>query len=253
MSQDLQQLLDRIKPPAFMVTLLWAIHIIIALSGSDWTEYGIFSQAIDGIKGIFFGPLIHSGWQHLAANSLPLFITGSMMMLFYPSVAVRAYIMMYFLTGFSVWLFARTGVYHIGASGVVYAMVSFLFWSGIFRRSPRAVFLALGMLTLYGGMFEGILPNQRGVSWESHLFGGIVGIFVAYYFKEELEEEEIPKQKWNTLPHAERPYFLARDTFDMTKEERRRREEELAYQLWQQQQQQLNQWNSSNTWDGGQA
>jgi membrane associated rhomboid family serine protease len=247
MNKDLQQLLDYIKLPAYFLLAIWAVHIIKTLTGNEWTEYGIYAQEVDGLKGILFAPLLHGDWLHLMANSLPFFVTGCMMMLFYPSVAPRAFVMMYFLTGFMVWLFARSFVYHIGASGVVYAMVSFLFWSGVFRRSPKAIFLALGMLTLYGGMFEGVLPKQPGVSWESHLFGGLVGIFVAYYFKDELEADELPQKKWAQIPYENRPFFLQRDIFDMTKEERRLREEELARQAWLEQQQQLGQWNSSST------
>lgn len=248
MSKELQQIIDRVKLPATFVIFIWVLHLLKTITGQSWTQFGIYSQELDGIKGILFSPLIHGDWLHLASNSLPFFITGSMMMLFYPSVAPRAFVMMYFMTGFMVWLFARTGVYHIGASGVVYAMVSFLFWSGLFRRSPRAMFIALSILALYGGMFEGISPNQPGVSWESHLLGGLVGIFVAYYFKSDLEEDELPQKKWVTVPYDERPYFLARDTFEMTKEERRIREEELARQAWLEQQQLLyNQWNTNST------
>jgi membrane associated rhomboid family serine protease len=250
MNKDLQQLLDRIRLPTIFLILIWVIHLLKFLSANDiaWTEYGIYTQELDGFKGIIFAPLIHADWIHLASNSLPFFVTGAFMMLFYPSVAARAFIMMYFLTGLMVWLFARTGVYHIGASGVVYAMVSFLFWSGIFRRSPKAIFLALGILSLYGGMFEGVLPKQPGVSWESHLFGGLVGIFVAYYFKTDLEEDELPQKKWAAIAYEDKPFFLPRDIFDMTKEERRLREEELARQAWlEQQQAQLAQWNSTNT------
>jgi hypothetical protein len=103
------------------------------------------------------------------------------------------------------------------------------------------------MLSLYGGMFMGVLPNQPGVSWESHLYGGLVGIFVAYYFKDELEGDELPQKKWKSIPHADRPYFLPRDTFEMTREERRRLEEEMMRQYWLEQQQ--NQWNSNRSSD----
>lgn len=250
MSKDLKEVISRIKWPAYFVVVLWIIHLAKTIVGQEWTRFGIFSRETDGLKGIVFGPLIHADWLHLASNSLPLLITGALMMLFYPGVAARAFTMMYFLTGFMVWLFARTGVFHIGASGVVYAMISFLFWSGIFRRSPKAIFLALTILALYGGQFEGILPQQPGVSWESHLMGGLVGIFIAYYFKSELEADEIKVQKWTHISYDERPYFLPRDTFEMTKEERRIRDEALAHQAWLEQQQALlgGEWNSTHTW-----
>lgn len=250
MKKDLEDVISRIKWPTYFVAYLWVVHLFKILVGQEWVRLGIFSRETDGLIGIFFAPLIHSDFVHLASNSLPLFITGSLMMLFYPGVAPRAFTMMYFLTGFMVWLFARSGVYHIGASGVVYAMISFLFWSGIFRRSPKAIFLALTILVLYGGQFEGISPLQPGVSWESHLLGGLMGIFVAYYFKSELESDEIQEKRWNHIPYDQRPFFLPRDIFEITREERRVRDEELAHQAWLQQQALLGgEWNRNTTWE----
>ncbi|MCB0663971.1 MAG: hypothetical protein KDC24_14585, partial [Saprospiraceae bacterium] len=74
----------------------------------------------------------------------------------------------------------------------------------------------------YSGMFAGILPNQEGISWESHLLGGIVGIFVAYWFKDVIEIDEKPKKySWEEEPEEEGRYFLPRDTFEKTKQQRR--------------------------------
>ena len=121
-----------------------------------------------------------------------------------------------------VWMFARN-VFHIGASGVVYGLVSFIFWNGIFRRSLQSIILALIVTILYSGYFAGILPNQEGISWESHLLGGIVGIFVAYYFKEELEADEKEKPaSWELEQESEKLPFLNPDSFEKTRQERNR-------------------------------
>jgi membrane associated rhomboid family serine protease len=128
-------------------------------------------------------------------------------------------LMIYLLTGLAVWIFGRR-VFHIGASGVVYGLVSFVFWMGIFRRSLKSIILALIVTVLYSGYFLGILPNQEGISWESHLLGGIVGIFAAYWFKEQIEmDEEVQKASWENEP-LDSKYFLERDIFDKTKLER---------------------------------
>lgn len=248
MNNDLNSFLDRIKAPAFFVAFLVVAHLFRLITDGG-VSLGIFPRALDSIGGILFMPLIHDNWGHLLANSLPLLITGSFLMIFYPSIAVRSFVMMYFLTGVSIWLFATGNQYHIGASGVLYAMVSFLFWSGVFRWNNRAIFLALTILTLYGSMFEGIDPNlaAKGISWDGHLAGGIVGIFVAYYFKNELEQEEKPQKKWATIDAADRPYFFERDTFDMTKIERKAMEEERQRQAWLEQQAAIQQWTQNQT------
>ncbi|HDZ58524.1 MAG TPA: rhomboid family intramembrane serine protease, partial [Ignavibacteriales bacterium] len=113
---------------------------------------------------------------------IPLLILGWTIFFFYPKVSYRAFIMIYILTDFLVWLFARQ-VYHIGASGIVYGFVSFLFFSGIFRRDNKSVALALLVTFLYGGLVWGVLPGQEGISWESHLFGAIVGLITAFIFR----------------------------------------------------------------------
>ena len=149
--------------------------------------------------------------------------------------------MIWILTGGAVWLMGNffdneTGNFsHIGASGVVYGLVAFVFWNGVFVKSRESIVLALAVLVLYGGMFAGILPDQPGISWESHLFGGLIGIFTAYYYKDDLLEEvdRVKKMKepfnWGEEfnPHSGGgKYFLPRDIFEKTKEERRREEME---------------------------
>ncbi len=145
-------------------------------------------------------------------------------------MAWASFVFIYLLTGFSVWLFGRS-VYHIGASGVVYGLVSFIFWSGIFRRNIKSIVLALIVTILYSGYLQGIVPFQEGISWESHLLGGIVGIIVAFLFKGIIEQDEEQPDPWAN-ESTDQEYYLARDTFEMTKEERRIAEEKAAYEKW---------------------
>ena len=214
--------------PSLLVLLLWVIHIIQVISVNilnqgDFGGLGIRPQTISGLKGILFAPLIHADFQHLISNSIPMLVLTTIIMFFYRKVAYRSLIMIYILTGIAVWLFARQQVYHIGASGVVYGLVAFVFWSGVFRRSLQSIVLALIVTFLYSGYFMGILPNQEGISWESHLMGGLVGIFTSYWYRKEIEqseEKEVPS--WEQEEEASERYFLKRDVFDRTKEERRR-------------------------------
>ncbi|MEM1219170.1 MAG: rhomboid family intramembrane serine protease, partial [Bacteroidota bacterium] len=109
----------------------------------------------------------------------------------------------------------------MGARGVVYGLLAFVFWSGIFRRNIKSIVLALIVTFLYSGFIVGILPNQPGISWESHLMGGLIGIFTAYWYKEEIEadeEREVPS--WELEEPKEEEFFLPRDAFDRTKQDR---------------------------------
>lgn len=149
------------------------------------------------------------------------------MVIFYRKAAIPSFIVIQVVTGFSVWLFARPS-YHIGASGIVYGLVAFVFWSGIFRRNIRSIVLALIIVILYSGYFYGIVPTKEGVSWESHLFGGFAGIFAAYLFKNIGEEETVSVNVWD---EEEEKYFLPRDVFEKTKWQRRM-EEQIQKNIW---------------------
>jgi membrane associated rhomboid family serine protease len=223
MESNTQRILSSLKLPFQFIVLIWGIHFFQVLTNTDFGGFGVYPREIFGLRGVLFAPLIHDDLRHLISNSAPLFLLAVIIMLFYRRVAVRGMAMIYLLTGVAVWLFARR-VYHIGASGVVYGLVSFVFWSGVFRRSLKSIILALIVTFLYSGYFLGILPNQEGISWESHLLGGLVGIFTAYWYKEEIEaDEQKQPPSWEEEP-GEPTFFLDRDVFEKTKAERQREE-----------------------------
>jgi membrane associated rhomboid family serine protease len=213
-----RELLESLVRPALAVFVLWAIYGICTVLRVEMGSFGIYPRRIFGLSGILTGPLVHGSLTHLASNSVPLFVLLTILMYFYKKVAIPAVVMIYFLTNIAVWLLARD-VYHVGVSGVIYGLVAFIFWNGLFRGSMRSIVLALGVLIFYSGMFAGILPDQEGISWESHLLGSLVGIFTSYWFKGELEEDEAefsPFQSENTVKTA----FLPDDIFEKTKTER---------------------------------
>lgn len=211
---------ESLQFPTAAVAAIWLVHFYQMFSGFDPGEYGIMSRRLWGLRGIITGPLVHGSWGHLISNTFPLFVLSAISIYFYRKVAMRAFWMIYLLTGTAVWFFARP-VSHIGASGVIYGLVAFIFWNGIFRRSIRSIILAALVMLLYSGMFMGILPDQEGISWESHLLGSLVGIFTSFWFKGELEDDEAKSADLvSEEEDAERQYFLPRDIFEKTKAER---------------------------------
>lgn len=203
------------------MVILWLIQGVQWLTGISFSAWGVLPRDEDGIAGIFMAPLLHADWGHLLSNTPPLFVLSAIILYFYRKVAIPAFSMIYVLTGLAVWLFGRGYTYHIGASGVIYGLVAFVFWSGLFRRNIRSIALALIVAFYYGSMMMGILPGQEGISWESHLYGAVVGIFVAYWFKEKIEkDEEKPTYSWEHEPELPEAPFLDPRTFDKTKAER---------------------------------
>ena len=239
MVEEPRRFIDSIQLPLIFLGVIWAIHILQWLMEWRLGFLGVYPRYLPGMKGILFSPLIHADFSHLISNSFPLFVLSSIIIYFYPRVAVKSFIMIYLLTGLAVWLLARS-VFHIGASGVVYGLLAFIFWNGIFRRNGKAIVLSLIVMVMFQGMFMGVLPNQEGISWESHLLGAIVGIFAAYYFKEEIEADEIEEApSWARDTDAVRSnHFLPRDTFEKTKAQREQEARE-----------QPPDWTTNNTWD----
>ena len=216
-----------IRIPLYIVLSLWAIHFISLSTGLRLGTYGVYPRTIVGVRGIFLSPFIHGSLHHLFSNSWPLLILLFMIVFFYKKVAFSSISLIYLLTGIGVWAFARSHVFHIGASGVVYGLVSFVFWTGIFRRNIKSVVLALIVVFLYSSYFFGILPGvagiswlprQENISWESHLIGSIVGILVAFLFKNSIEVDEKKRDPWGEEESEEAEYFLPRDVFERRRE-----------------------------------
>lgn len=219
-----KRLRDSLKTPLIILVVLWAIQVLQSFTGLDLGFLGIFPREIPGLKGVFFSPLIHGGFGHLIANSIPFLVLASMTLFFYPRIAKTAFILIYILTGLAVWAFGRQ-VFHIGMSGVIYGLVAFIFWNGVFRRNLKSIALAAIVLFYYGSMLTGILPMKEDISWESHLLGGFSGIFISFLFKNRLEADENPVRP--EIPEPETDYFLQRDTFEKTREQRKAEQQEF--------------------------
>jgi len=212
-------LIQSLQLPLLFVALLWILHLLQYFSGFDLGPFGVYPRQFFGLRGVFLAPLIHADFAHLISNSIPLLALSGIIFYFYRRVAVRSFLMIYLLTGLAVWAFGRS-VFHIGASGVVYGLMAFILGTGIFRRNIKSVTLALIVFLFYSGMLVGLFPVQTGVSWEGHLSGAIVGIFTAFFYKLEIETDEIVPVYPPEPDLASRPYFLPRDTFEKTRAER---------------------------------
>lgn len=232
--------------PLAFLAIIWLMFLIQNATGFRAGILGVLPREAKGLIGIFSSPLVHGSFDHLVSNSIPFLVLCSSIFYFYKKVALKSFIMIYALSGVSLWLlgnlffcgteFNRSCFLpHIGASGVVYGLLAFIFWNGLFRKSLQAIVLALVVTVMYSGYFAGIVPNAEkpNISWDGHLLGAISGIFTAYFYKDELEEHEVESMKdiyANQSSERTRPY-LPKDIFDMTKEERIQRERFLREQM----------------------
>lgn len=190
--------------PVFMVFLLVLIKLLEIISGNSFAAFGIHPRHANGLAGIFFAPLIHSDWGHLLNNAIPLLILTSTLMYFYRHIAFQILVLIWVVTGLCVWIGGREA-YHVGASGVIYGLASFLFFSGVFRKEIKLLAISLMVIFLYGSMVWGIFPFFPDVSWESHLFGALSGLFFAVVYKKEgyVKKEEPEEDEPDGYPYWE--------------------------------------------------
>jgi membrane associated rhomboid family serine protease len=202
--------------PFLFVSILWIIKFTEEYFHTNFVFLGIRPRTVEGLIGIFTSPLIHANYDHLLSNTLPLLIVGTGLIYFYRGISLSVITMIWFFTNTWVWLAARPDV-HIGASGLIYGFVCFLFFSGVFRRDPRLLAISLLVTFLYGSLVWGILPVSQTISWESHFFGSVAGIFAAIYFRKEGPQRKI--KVWEEEPEPTEPEYW------MTDEQKRKLEE----------------------------
>ncbi len=180
--------------PGILVFALWLIFGFETVTGFDAYRLGIFPQSLRGLPGIILSPLVHGSLRHLVNNSLPLFLLGTGLFYFYGEVSGRVFLLNWILTGFMVWLAGREA-WHIGASGLIYGLAFFLFFSGIIRRHFRLMALSLLVVFIYGSLVWGMFPIMPAdISWESHMLGAVSGIFLSVWYRR--EGPQAPVHEW---------------------------------------------------------
>ncbi len=166
--------------PSRMVFLMWLTFTVQRFLGFDLSFLGIWPRKLIGLIGVITAPFVHGDYTHIISNTVPLLVLAGTLFFFYERIAPKVFAACYFITNFLVWLMGRGDSVHIGASGLIYAIAAFLIFYGFFSRNFKSLVISLVIIFFYAGMFYGILPDQPKVSWESHLFGAIVGGVTAY-------------------------------------------------------------------------
>lgn len=203
--------------PILFVAIMWLVYVLELLLETKFSEFGLFPRYWLGLRGIITAPFLHGDFNHIVSNTLPMLILGFALINGYPKVAGKAFLIIYFLVGFWVWAAARPN-YHIGASGIIYGLVAFLFFIGLLRKDKQSIALSLLVTFLYGSFIWGIFPVEAGISWESHLLGGIAGIFTAYlFYKIDLPPKPIQDFTEEEISHL--PYWKYEVEGDLKKEE----------------------------------
>lgn len=175
---------------AGFVAFLWLLEIVDALTGNRLDSLGVEPRTDEGLRGILFAPVLHAGWGHLIANTVPLLILGYLVFLSGLGRGLAVTAIVWVVGGLGVWLFAPAGTVHLGASVLVFGWLVYLMLRGLFNARPTEILLGVVLFLLYGStLVFGVMPGQEGVSWQGHLFGAVGGGLAAFLLGRNEREE----------------------------------------------------------------
>ena len=163
------------------VVILWLVYLLNFVLIVDLRLYGLKPRDINGLWGIFAAPFLHVDLHHLTANTGVLFILLVVSLSYSRALTLQAILIIMLLGGGMVWVVAKPGTLHIGASGIIFGLIGFLICLGIFRRDWKALIISIVISILYGGVLYSLLIYIPGISWSGHLFGFISGVLAAWW------------------------------------------------------------------------
>ncbi len=179
-------------PFLYLVLLITGFILQVIMPGMTYM-LGLFPRNPDYLLGTITTVFLHGGLEHLASNILPLGACLFGLFFFYRGIALKVTFLCHLITGILIWLFARP-VFHIGASGLVYALVFFILISGFIRKNRKLLVLAFAILIFQSGLIWGIFPQGNNISWESHLMGALTGSALAVLFRRQGPGADKPVQ-----------------------------------------------------------
>ena len=202
------RLLKTTKFPLIFILFIWAVKLIELSLETTIVEYGVLPRKLSGIKGIIFSPFIHKDIKHLLNNSIPILILGSSLCFFYKKNYKIIFPLLFIMSGVFLWCLGRMNL-HIGASGIVYALASFIFFSGIISKNKNLSALSLIVIFIYGSLFWGLFPTHQEISWEGHLSGFISGMILSWFFRKDLPKRK--KYQWEIDEEIEESEKIRRE------------------------------------------
>lgn len=213
MKPEVKKIIGSFIPGALFVGLLSLLKYYEVSQHISFSSFGVFPRTLDGLTGILTFPFIHKDYDHLFSNAVPLFVLMAMLSYFYQEMAVRTFIYLWLLGGIWLWMGGRPS-FHIGASGLVYGLASFIFFSGLWRKWRSMLAVSMIVVFLYGGMIWGIFPWFKDTSWEGHLFGGMAGLLLSWMYRKEGPQR--PKYVWEDEMEDDKMYDEEGNEIDLS-------------------------------------
>lgn len=193
-------------PSLVFIVLLWTVFLLdySRVFSVNFSAFGIYPRQAKGLVGILFSPFVHASFSHLISNTIPLAVLITLLFYFYNQIAFKTLLYLWLLSGFFTWLIGRSS-FHIGASGLIFALAFFLFFSGLFRKYIPLIAVSMVVAFAYGSAVWSILPITEyidaNMSWEGHLSGAISGLITALIFRTQGPQK--PEEIWEDYEQEE--------------------------------------------------
>lgn len=188
--EEKHRLISSLYFPLILVLTIIIVEAFQSYFALNLIKYGIYPQKVSSLTGIIFSPFIHADFNHVFNNSIPLLILGTSLFYFYKPIALKLIVLIVLMGGFWTWILARES-YHVGASGLVYGLFSFLLVSGFIRMNKQLIALSLFVVVVYGSLVWGIFPIKGNISYEAHFWGFFSGIILAIFYRKHGKQKEV--------------------------------------------------------------
>jgi membrane associated rhomboid family serine protease len=198
--------------PFIYLFLVIAMYMVQVNFPEIETTLALYPRHFKYILGVVTTVFLHANVSHLSSNVLPLAACLFGLFYFYKTIAKQVLFISHLLSGFLIWLLARPS-FHIGASGLVYALVFFILISALVRKNKQLMVVAFIILVFQNGLIWGVFPQDNQVSWESHLLGAVVGIVLAVLYRNKGPQNDSEKH-WNEDDKQEDEYKALLDGRD---------------------------------------
>ena len=213
-SIEIKRMRIALIPTIVFISFLWLLLFLDITLDLQFYKLGVYPLKLEGLTGILLSPLIHSSVKHLFSNTIPLLVLMWCLFYFYSEIAYKTFLLLWLLSGLFTWIIGREA-WHIGASGIVYSLSSFLFFSGLFRKHIPLIAISLIVAFLYGSNVWNMLPwsmyLDATVSWEGHLSGGVSGLITAIIYRNHGPQK--PLKEWIDEDEEEEDFFNVDDEF----------------------------------------
>ena len=194
MNQDRKKFFGSLAIPALLVTLMWVVKVAEMAFSVDLNVWGLIPRTARGLIGVLTLPFLHGSWEHLLTNTSAVLVLGTALYYCYPTLANRVMVISWIASGLLTWCIGNPHSIHVGASALIYALNLFLIVSGFIRGNRMLIVISLIMIFLYGSFIWGMVPSLaklQNISWEGHLSGAIVGVFLALIYRKKGPQKEV--------------------------------------------------------------